>query len=78
MNNISVTQLKALLSDDATRDQALDRIGEWAKDNCLLFGAEAATAYKVASTLVSGISETYEDGEMVVSGWWHKRAKVRA
>lgn len=76
MNNIPITQLKALLSDDDTRDQALDRIGEWAKDNCLMVGAEATTAYKVASTFVSGIAEMYEDGEPVVKGWWKVCAKV--
>ena len=62
-----------MLANESTRDQALDEIGEWAKNTCLLLCTEATTAYKVASTLVSGISETYEDGEMVVSGWWRKR-----
>ena len=73
MNETSITQIKAMLANESTRAQALDRLGEWAKDTCLMAGSEATTAYKVASTLVSGISETYEDGEMVVSGWWRKR-----
>lgn len=73
MTDIPVTRIKELLADERTRPQALDELGMWSKNTCLLFGAEATTAYKVASTLVSGISETYEDGEMVVSGWWRKR-----
>lgn len=73
MNEISMTQIKAMLADESTRAQALDRLGEWAKDTCLMAGSKATTAYKVASTLVSGISETYEDDEIVVSGWWSKR-----
>lgn len=73
MNEISMTQIKTMLADESTRTQALDRLGEWAKDTCLMAGSEATTAYKVASTLVIGISETYEDGELVISGWWCKR-----
>ena len=30
MNDISVTQIKALLADESTRDQALDKLGETA------------------------------------------------
>jgi len=73
MNEISMTQIKAMLADESTRAQALDRLGEWAKDTCLMAGSEATTAYKVASTFVSGIAEMHEDGETVVSGWWRKR-----
>jgi hypothetical protein len=77
MNEISMVQIKAMLADEGTRAQALDRMGEWAKDTCLMAGSEATTAYKVASTLVSGISEVYE-GAPAGKGWWRKKDKVIA
>lgn len=78
MNDLPMTQLKALLADESTRDQALDRLGEWAKDTCLIAGTKATTAYKVASTFVGGIAEMYDDGELVAKGWWRVRKKVQS
>jgi hypothetical protein len=53
-------QLKAELADPGTRQQALNELGQWAKDTCLLFGSEASTAYNVAATLVQGIQDSWE------------------
>lgn len=53
-------QIKTMLADPSTRSQALDNIGEWAKNNCLMQGASPSTAYVVAWLLVEGISATWE------------------
>ncbi len=51
----------AQLKDEETRVQAIDEIGEWAKNTCLLFGSNPTTAYQVALILVEGISASWED-----------------
>ena len=53
-------QIKAMLADESTRTQALDVIGQWAKDTCLLHGTTTDTAYKVAWILVNGVEASYE------------------
>lgn len=53
-------QVETLLADPATRPQALDWIGEWAKDNVLLQGGRPSTAYVVAWLLVEGIAAARE------------------
>lgn len=54
-------QIKTDLANDSTRPQALDKIGQWAKDTCLLYGADSSTAYIVAAMLVEGIQNTWEE-----------------
>ena len=56
-------QIKAALADASTRHQALDELGQWAKDTCLLCGSEASTAYIVAALLVEGIQDSWEPKE---------------
>lgn len=53
-------QVQTLLADPATRPQALDYIGEWAKNNVLLQGGSPSTAYVIAWLLVEGIAATVE------------------
>lgn len=37
------------------REYALHELGDWVVETCLLFGASATTAYKVAALMVEGI-----------------------
>lgn len=52
--------IKTMLKDEATRIQALDMLGEWMKNTCLLLGATPSTAYAVSFILVEGIAASYE------------------
>lgn len=63
-------QIKAALADASKRHQALDELGQWAKDTCLLCGSEAATAYIVAALLVEGIQDSWEPKERT----WKRRS----
>jgi len=45
------------------QDAELVRIGQWAIETCLLFGAQRKTAYLVAGYFIEGVEAA-----------WHKRA----
>lgn len=53
-------QIRTMLENPDKRDQALDQIGEWAKDNCLMQCATPSTSYIVAWVLVEGIAATWD------------------
>jgi hypothetical protein len=54
--------IKLALANPATRDQALDAVGAWVKETCLLFGVSAATAYKLAWIFTEGLAAEYNGG----------------
>ncbi len=58
---IEQSRLQEDLANVATRERALDEIGQWAKDTCLMFGATPATAYQVAWLLTEGITSSWEE-----------------
>lgn len=41
----------------------LDRIGHWAYDTCIIFGATPATAWKVAGAFVAGVERAWLEPE---------------
>lgn len=75
MGDIPVARIKELLADERTRPQALDELGMWAKNTCLLFGSEPSTAYAVALQMVSGIGGTYEQTPTERRRGWRQRSR---
>ena len=60
MKNLGSERLKTMLADECTRAQAIDELGTWAKDTCLLFGCEPSNAFRIAFVLTEGIQASHE------------------
>lgn len=54
-------RIKAMLGNPETRPQALDELGTWVKDTCLLFGCEPSNAYRIAFVFIEGIAASWEE-----------------
>lgn len=55
---------RARLADPATREAEAVRIGDWAKEMCLLFGSSLDTAFVVGGTLAQGLLESWEEKDV--------------
>lgn len=58
--SIPLERLQEMLCDPSTREQALDEIGAWVKETCLLLGTTPSTAYRIAFIFVEGVAATHE------------------
>lgn len=54
-------RIKAMLGNPETRPQALDELGTWVKDTCLLSGCEPSNAYRIAFVFIEGIAASWEE-----------------
>jgi len=53
----SVPMLREYLQDPERRQQGLEVVGAYIVSTCIMFGASATTAYKVAAAVVEGLEE---------------------
>ena len=54
-------KIQEQLVDPARRQDALNELGMWMVDTCLLFGCTASTAYTLSFVFVEGLAAEHED-----------------
>lgn len=54
-------KIQEMLADDARRWEALNEIGMWVVDSCLMFGCSTSTAYLLAFVFTEGLAAEWED-----------------
>lgn len=54
-------KIQEQLINPATRQDALNELGTWVVDTCLLFGCTTSTAYTLAFVFVEGLAAEHED-----------------
>lgn len=54
-------KIQEKLADPAQRQEALNELGAWVVDTCLLFGCSTSPAYTLAFVFVEGLAAEWED-----------------
>jgi hypothetical protein len=54
-------KIQEKLADPAKRGEALNELGMWMVDTCLLFGCSTSTAYALAFVFTEGLAAEWED-----------------